>query len=72
MGGWAKKSNFFTFITTVFNTYADIVGDSKKVQTFADVIYEWSPCEKELKRVLQKNHRILTIAKNDFESINYL
>ena len=48
------------------------MGGSKKVQTFSDVTNEYSPCEKDLKRVLQKNHKILTIAKNNFESINYL
>ena len=40
--------------------YANIVGVSKKVQTFANIMYGWSPCEKDLKRVLQKHHRILT------------
>ena len=69
LGGWAKKSFFYFHY---YSIYADIVGGSKKVQTFADVIYGWSPCEKDLKRVLQKNHRILTIAKHFFESINYL
>ena len=70
LGGWAKKSIFFYF--HYYCIYADIVGGSKKVQTFSDVTNEYSPCEKDLKRVLQKNHKILTIAKNNFESINYL
>ena len=56
----------------LYYIYANKVGGSKKVQTFAEVIYGWSPCEKDLKRVLQKNHNILTIAKFFFESINNL
>ena len=59
LSGWTKK-----VIVADFH-YIVGAGGSKKVQTFADIIYGLSPCEKVLKRVLLKNHRKLAIAKKN-------
>ena len=68
MGG-LKKVIFVNFHH--YCIYANIVGGSKKVQTFADVIYGWSPFEKVLKRVLQETTENWQL-QFFFESINYL